>query len=259
VAKLPQTKTEPKTQIEHIRDVSPKYAALVTRQEELIARYDEIQAEVNPRGWVRGTFNEKTGAVTYGDVPLGEQARTQPAWTAQLPRPVVKPVVRDAAAVALLGDLLPEQLPEEIAPQPLPPSWPGQDRYRALGAELESIQAALKLIAPEISKERKQYSRLVAAQCADEYKAMVTNIVDIAKGLGEAMLAHAEFLNQLRLDGVAYAPLLPLNLSAFGSLSEQHTPLLAVIIDAIEKKHVDGGKLPSWKMPAPIEYFNGGN
>jgi hypothetical protein len=182
------------------------------------------------------------------------------SWVAQLPKPPPpKPVVRDAAAVALLGDLLSEQPPEELAPPQAPPSWPEQDRCRALGSELESIQAALKLIAPEISKARKEYSRIVVAQCGEEHREIVGRAVDAAKELGGALLSYYAFLNQMRLNGVAYSQLKPIPLDQFGNLNEESTPLLRLIRDAVERGHAGEEGLPSWKMPAPIEYFNGGN
>jgi hypothetical protein len=202
----------------------------------------------------------KTGAVRYTSVPLAEQFRRSLAsWTAQLPKPKPKPVVRHAGAVALLDDLLPDQLPEEINPPQPRPSWSGEQRLAELGAESEAIQEAIKLLQPELAKARREYSKMVATQRGGEFSEIVSRVVDASRGLGDAILAHHEFITEQRIAGVGYQQFRPLNLSAFGSLSEQHTPLLAVILDAIEKKHVDGGKLPSWKMPAPIEYFNGGN
>jgi hypothetical protein len=260
VAKLPQTKTEPKTQLERIASVSPRYASLLTKHAELTARFEEIVEEANgPRGRVDGVVDGKTGAVRYNAVPLAEQARrSQVAWVSQLPKPKPKPIVRHAGAVALLDDLLPEQVPEELSPPPPPASWPGEQRLAELGAEAESITEALKLIAPEITKERKQYSRLVAAQRSAEYQQLVLNIVDIVRELGRAIIQHHKFLDQMRHDGVAYSVFKPINLSAYGNLNEPHTPLLAVLIDAAEKGHISLADLPQFKMPVDISYLQGG-
>lgn len=52
-----------------------------------------------------------------------------------------------------------------------------------------------------------------------DYQKLVTNIVDIARGLGDAILAHHEFINQQRLDGVAYSVFKPINLNALESFA----------------------------------------
>jgi hypothetical protein len=122
---LAKLKPEPKSQIERIAAVSPRYATLLTKHAELTARFEEIIEEANgPRGRVDGVVDGKTGAVSYNAVPLAEQARrSQVAWVSQAPKPKPKPIVRHAGAVALLDDLLPEQAPEETSPAPPPPAF----------------------------------------------------------------------------------------------------------------------------------------
>jgi hypothetical protein len=262
LATKPQTKSEPKTQIERIRDVSPKYAALITRQAELTSRYDAIIEEANgPKDRVDGTLDGKTGEVRYSAVPLAEQfRRSLISWVSQLPKPRPKPVVRNAAAVELVGsDLLSPESDEEINTPEQKPLWSGQDRLAALGAEADVIAAALQLIAPEIRNARKQYSQMVAEQSKEEYQALVTNILDMARGLGQAIQTHHEWTNKKRLDGVAYALFKPINLEAFGNLNEAHTPILAMLIDAAAKGHISPADLPQFKMPIDISHLQGGN
>jgi len=233
-------KSEPKTQIERIAAVHPKYAALVEKSNELHARYEELIAEIKP---------------------LAEQQRRhQISWVAQLPKPPkARPVVRHAGATALLGDLVPEQQPETVSPPPPPPSWPGEQRLNALGEEAEAIQEAIKLLLPEVSKARKEYSKLVATQCGVEFTAAVERIVDAAKALGDALLSHHEFINRQREDGISYSNFRPLNLEVFGDLADDFSPLKKLILDAAEKKHVGAGKIPSWKMPIDIAYLQNGD
>jgi hypothetical protein len=259
---LAKLKSEPKTQTERIAAVSPKYAALIEKNAVLTERYDAIIEEANgPRGRVDGTVSVTTGDVTYHPVPLAEQfRRSLISWVSQLPRVRPKPVVRSAAAVALVGnDLLSPQSEEEINPPAPQPSWSGQDRLAALGAEAETISDALKLIAPELAKGRRDYSKLVAAQRGSEYQEIVEKMVDAAKVLGGAILAHYAFIEAQRQNGVAYSNFRPLNLERFENIDEPYSPLLKLILDAVEKKHVGADRLPSWTMPAPIQYFSGGN
>jgi hypothetical protein len=257
---LAKLKSEPKSQIEKIRETSPKYAALIEKSAALTARFDEIVEEANgPRGRVDGTVDGKTGAVTYHPVPLAEQFRRSLAsWTAQLPKFKPRPIALHAGAVALLGELAPDQPSEDINPPPQP-LWNGEGKLRALGDEAEALQEALKLIAPALAKGRLEHSKAVVAQRSSEYQAIADRVVDAAKAFGDALLAHHEFINQQRLDGVAYSTFRPLNLSRFGNLNEPDQPLLRTILDAFELGHVGAGKIPDWKIPAPIEYFNGGN
>jgi hypothetical protein len=258
---LAKLKSEPLTQLERIAAVHEKYSALVMRQAELIARYDAICEEANgPKGRIDGTVSGTTGAVTYNPVPLAEQFRRSLAsWTAQLPKFKPKPIVRHEGAVKLVSEFLEEQPPEEINPPAPQPLWNGEDKLRALGDEAEAIQEALKLIAPALAKGRRDYSKLVAEKRGAEYQTIAERVVDAAKAFGDALLAHHEFINQQRLDGVAYSTFRPLNLSRFGNLNEPDQPLLRTILDAFELGHVGAGKVPDWKIPAPIEYFNGGN
>jgi hypothetical protein len=247
MAKL-QTKTEPKTQLERIAAVHPKYSALLARQAQLTARYDEIIAEVNgPKGRVDGTVNGTTGAVRYNDVPLAEQARrSQVAWVSQAPKPVAKPVVRNEAAVALIGsDLLSPQPEAETNPEPPRPSWNGERRLSELSSELDTIVEALRLIAIEIPKARLEYSLKVAAERGAAHQGLIERIVDISRGLGDALQDYNSFLDDVRNDSAAWRYLKPLDITAFGELNQPHSPLLNLIAQAVERGHVGGG-LPQW-------------
>jgi len=236
---LAKTKSQPKTQIDRIRDVSPKYAALIEKHAELLARQEDVLKEIRP---------------------LAEQdRRARPSWTAQLPKPKPKPIVRHAGAVALVGDLLPEQPIEETSPPEPRPSWPGESRLRELSAESEAIAEALKLLVPEQMKARKAYSKAVAAQRGGEYSEIVERIVDSARALADAILSQHSFITELRNDGVAYRQFRPIDLSRFGNLNEPDTPLLRLVLDAFELGHVGAGKIPDLKMPADISLFQGGD
>ena len=233
-------KSEPKTQIERIAAVHPKYSALVEKSNELHARYEELIAEIKP---------------------LAEQQRRhQISWVAQLPKPPKpKPVVLHSGAVALLGDLLPEPTLETVSPPPTPPSWPGEQRLNALGEEAEAISEAIKILHPALSAARRGYSKLVSAQRGAEFTAAVERIVDAVNVLGDALLSHHEFINQQGEDGISYSNFRPLNLDVFGDLADDFSPLKKLILDAVEKKHVGAGKLPSWKMPVDIAYLQNGD
>lgn len=117
---------EPKTQIDRIREISPRYADLLDTNQNLHARYDAVIAESRPLA--------------------EEERRSQASWTAQLPKPKPQPKHRHSGAVALVGSLLSPQPAEELAPLPPPPSWPGEQRLRELSAEAENVSEAIKLI-----------------------------------------------------------------------------------------------------------------
>ncbi len=235
---MAKLKSEP-TKLDKIRAIHPRYSDLIEKHSELIARQETVLAEIKP-------LSE-------------EQRRHQISWVAQAPKPKPKPVVRHAGAVALVGDLLPEQPIEETSPAPPRPSWPGEQRLRELGAESEAIVEALKLIAPELAKARKEYSKLVAAQRGEEYREIVEKIVDAAKALGDQLLAHHGYIDQRRLDGVAWQYFRPINVSDFGDIAEDFSPLRKLILAAIEQRHVGEGKLPDWKMPVDIAYLQNGD
>lgn len=236
---MAKIQSKPKTQLERIRAVDPHYAMLLERSQKLHLRQEELHHEIQPLAQ--------------------EERRTQVSWVTQAPKPKPQPIVRHAGAVALVGDLLSPQPETELSPPPPRPSWPGEQRARELGAESEAISEAIKLLAPEIVSARKEYSKTVAAQRAAEYQVIVERVVEAAKALGDELLHHHEFINSQRLDGVSWRYFRPLNLDQFGNLDEPFTPLLGVITDAVEKGHVDTGKVPDWKMPVDLAYLQGGS
>ena len=237
---MAKLKSEHKTQIERIRDVSPKYSAIIEKHAELLARQEAVLKEIGP---------------------LAEQdRRARPSWTAQLPKPKPKPIVRHAGAVALVGDLLPEQPIEETSPPEPRPSWPGESRLRELSAESEAIAEALKLLIPEQMKARKAYSKAVVAQRGAEYQMLVETIVDAANAFSEALLQHHVFINDRREAGVAWQYFRPIDVTThFGDLSEDFSPLRKLVLAAIEQRHVGAGKLKSLKMPIDIAYLQEGS
>jgi hypothetical protein len=221
-------KPEPKTAIERVAAISQRYGAMISKQAELLERYDAVQAEARP---------------------IAERCKIAMAsWQAQLPKPPPpKPIVRSAAAVALIGsDLLSPQPEAEINPPPPPPTFAGQFELRALTEEAENIQEALRLLAGELTSSRKQHSQKVAEERGEAYKAIVSNIVDISLALGAAIEEHHGFLNEVRLDSAAWRYLRPVDLTAFGELSEAGSILVRLVTDAVEKKHVGAGKIPKW-------------
>ena len=225
---MAKLKSEPKTAIERIAAVSPRYSALISKQAELLARQDAVLAEARP---------------------LSESCkRAMASWQAQLPKPKPpKPIVRSAAAVALIGsDLLSPQPEEEINPPPPPPTFAGQFELRALTDEAENIQEALRLVATELTSSRKEHSQKVAKERGEAYKLIVSNIIDIARGLGTAIEEHHAFLNEIRLDSVAWRYLCPVDLTAFGELDEAGSILMRLVTDAVERGHVSSGKIPKW-------------
>ena len=98
---------------------------------------------------------------------------------------------------------------------------------------------------------------MVAAQRGGEYGAIANAVVDAARVL--AIIQHHSFINEQRLDGVAYQAFRPMNLERFGNLNEPSQPLLRTILDAVELGHVGADKTPAWRMPADIMLYQGGN
>jgi hypothetical protein len=223
------TKPTPK---QDLRTVHPDYAAVADKLNELHKRADELAALARP---------------------LNEQAhRHQISWIAQSPKPKPKPVERHAGAAALLGDLLPPLTPEEIEPPPPPPAWPGEAELRALGAESEAVQEAIRLLQPVWARARAEGSKKVCEQRLPEYRQLVAKLVNAAKQLGDAVLEHHTFVDEIRQQGASWSFLRPLNLEAFGSLDEAYSPVRRVITDAIEAGHVDASAEPAWAMPTDL-------
>lgn len=228
--------------------------ALAAKQAELLARFEELRSEVGAGITTYRTTLAPSGAVTSFGVE--EDLRTQ-AGRNQLaiesPKPKPAPKIRHAGATELLGELLPPQPPEEVNPPEPPQSWQGEQRYREIARETESITEALRILGPEIEKERRAYSERVLAQRADGYKEIASGIVDAAQALGNALMEHYSFIDELRLSGVEWRRMRRLDLGAFGDLSESHTPLKKLILSAVEQGHVDGSKIPAWRLPASIQ------
>jgi hypothetical protein len=89
---------------------------------------------------------------------------------------VIPPSFADYA-VALVGNLLSPQPVEELSPPPPRASWPGEQKLRELGEESKSITEAIRFLAPEVAKARKEYSQKVAAQRGDEYQEIVGSLM----------------------------------------------------------------------------------
>jgi hypothetical protein len=239
--KLAKIKTDPKSLTDRIREVSPRYAALLEKHSQLRAREEELIAEIKPLG--------------------EQQRRSQIGFVAQLPKPKPRPaVVPHAGAAALLGGLLPEPTLEEVATPPVRQSWAGEQRLAELGAESESVAEAIKLIQPALSAARREYSKLVAAQRGEEYTAIVETIVDAANAFSETLLQHHVFINDRREDAVAWQYFRPIDVTThFGDLAEDFSPLRRLVLAAIEQRHVGAGKLKSVKMPIDVAYLQEGS
>jgi predicted DNA-binding WGR domain protein len=134
-------------------------------------------------------------------------------------------------------------------------SGAGEEQLRELGQENDAIIEAIRLLAPEVEKARKEYSQKVAAQRGAEYQEIVEKIVDAAKALGDSMIEHHQFIDGQRQDGVSWRHFTPLNLEVFCDLDEDFSPLRRLILDAVEKKHVRSDKIPSWRMPCNLSYL----
>jgi hypothetical protein len=221
-----QPKSEPKSKLEKIAETYPRYSSLLQKQSELLARQEAVHAEARP---------------------LAERGkRAMASWQAQLPKPKAKPIVRHAGAVALLDGLLPDQPADELNPPPPRPSWDGEVQLRELSAEAESLVEALKLIAEPLKRARREYSLRVAKERGEAYKLIVSNIIDIAVGLGTALEAHTAFLNEMRLDAAGWRYLRPIDTTAFGEINEDGSIIRSLILNAVEQGHVSGGQIPKW-------------
>jgi hypothetical protein len=223
--------TKPATK-QDLRTVHPEYARASDRLNELHKRLDELIALARP-------LNE-------------EASRHRTAWVDQLPKPKPKPVERHAGAAALLGDLLPPLTPDEIDPPPPPPSWPREGELRALGAEIEAVREAIKLLQPIWARARAQGSKKVCEQRLPEYRQLVAKLVSAAKQFGDALMDHHEFVNEIRGQGASWSFLRPLNLEAFGEL-DVSSPVAHLIGEAIENGHVGSDAAPEWKMPTDLQ------
>jgi hypothetical protein len=223
--------TKPATK-QDLRTVHPEYAAVSDKLNELHKRSEELIALARP-------LNE-------------EASRNRIAWVDQSPKPKPKPVERHAGAAALLGDLLPPLTPDEINPPPPQPSWRGEAELRALGAEIEAVQEAIKLLQPVWARARAVGSKKVCEQRLSEYRQLVAKIIAAAKQFGDVLLEHHQFVDEIRQQGASWSFLRPLNLERFGSLDDVSSPLSRIIGDAIEAGHVPADMDPQWKMPTDL-------
>lgn len=215
-----------------LRTAHPEYAAIADKMNELHARADELVRLIRP-------LRE-------------EAARHQISWIEQTPKPKAKPVERHPGAVALLGDLLPPPTPEELDPPPLPPTWHGEAELRALGSESEKVQEAIKLLRPVWARARAEGSKKVCEQRLPEYRAIVARVVNAVTALGDVLLEHHEFVDEIRTQGAGWSFLRPLNLQGFGELDEPGSLLKSIVRDAIEAGHVPASAEPNWTMPTEL-------
>jgi hypothetical protein len=224
--------TKPATK-QDLRTVHPEYAAVTDKLNDLHKRSEEIAALARP---------------------LNEQAsRSRPiSWVAQSPKAKPKPVERHAGAVALLGDLLPPLTPEQIDPPAPPPSWPGEAEHRALGAEIEEVHEAIKLLQPVWARARAEGSKKVCEQRLPDYRQLVAKLVSAAKQFGDALMDHHEFVDEIRVQGASWSFLRPLNIGVFGEL-DGPSPVTRLIAEAIENGHVGSDAAPEWKMPTDLQ------
>lgn len=136
----------------------------------------------------------------------------------------------------------------------MPPEvWSGAVELREVSAQVEALTEARKLLSIEIEKARAEYSKQVTEQRRKGYAAVASKVVAAAKNLGDALLAHHEFLDGMRIDGIDRKHLRPLTLRAFGELHEAHSPLLWLLEDAIRKGHAGEKDRPNWRMPASLD------
>lgn len=219
----------------HLRTVHPEYATVADKMNELHARADELVRLIRP-------LRE-------------EAARHQISWIAQTPKARAKPVERHPGAVALLGDLLPPPTPEELDPPPPPPTWYGEEELRALGTESEEVQEAIKLLGPVWAKARAEGSKKVCEQRLPEYRELVGRVVKAVAALGDVLIEHHEFVDEIRVQGASWSFLRPLNLHPFGELDEPASILRSIVRDAIEAGHVPASVEPKWTMPADLAHL----
>lgn len=233
-----------------------RYDALLARQAELLTRADELRREVGSGVTTYKTTIAPSGTVTSFGVE--EDLRTQ-AGRNQLqiesPKPKPVPKLRHPGAVELVGDLLSKQPESEINPPDPPPSFAGEARYREITRETEAVTEALLLLSAETEKARKEYSLAVIEQQREGYRAIAESVVAATQVLGNAIQSHYEYLDTLRLAGVEWRRLRPLELSSFGDLAESHTPLRSLIDNAVYQGWVGADKTTNWRLPANIQIF----
>jgi hypothetical protein len=248
----------PKSQLDRIRETSPRYARLLQRYADLTARQDELNRQIGGNVTTHSWTTDRAGnIVAYKtEESLGAEAGRHHSWAseAQPPKPAEAPKVR-VGAVELLGDLIEPREPEPVAPAQPKPAWHREDLYRNIGREQADIADALQMLTPEIEAARKEHSARIGAALAADHTRVVEDLVDAANAFGDKLIAYANFINEQRLAGVERRYFRALNFQSF-DVSESHHPLQLLIADAVEKRHVSAEKRPAWKMPAPIELLH---
>lgn len=231
-----------------LRSVHPEYARLSDRLQELVALEAELLDQVHkPQPGTETTLDVE-------GISLAEQSRRQAiSWVEQSPKPKAFPVQRHPGAVALLGDLLPPPVPEEVRQPEHRESWPGSAKLKELGDLIEAAREAQKLIHPHLARARAEGSAKLCEMRKPEYQALVAKIADATKALGDLLVQHHGFIDELRCQGAAWSFLRPLNLEPFGSVDDRSSVLRQVIADAIEAGHVPPEADPKWSMPTDLQ------
>jgi hypothetical protein len=186
-----------------MKDVGPKWAEMRDKLQELNDREQELLDAIHkPRGGGSNLGPAIGGVRLVSEgTSLAEEARRHSiGWVDQLPKTKVVPKERHPGAVELLGSLLPEQTPEELAPAQPRPSWPGKTELDALGAEVETVRAAIEYLTPETVKAHAEASKLFCEARRPEYAALVARMVEAATLLGSAIIDHRNYLREARLE-----------------------------------------------------------
>lgn len=254
---MAKIKSETKSKLDHLQEASPHYAALLQRHKELTARQDELRRQIGGNTVTHVSTTDARGNVIGYRVEesLGAEAAKHRTWSSEAPKPQPRPRPRHERGAALLEGLIEPQSEEELTPPPQKPEWPREEIYRQISREQEDIAAALAMLTPAIEAARKEHSQRLGSARTAEYSALVAHAVDAAREFGESILALFEFTNEARFAGIERRHFGALNLQSF-DLGEGSHPLQLLIADAIAKKHISPGELPSWKIPAPIELLH---
>jgi hypothetical protein len=223
-----------------IRTLYPLWSDLSDRLAGFAQREDSILAEIRV---ITAKQDRRAAKVLEGP---GVEITIAPTPKAPL----------SAKLLALLGEHAPAPEPELPAAEPV---WTqtraGDEELAVLSRELTNIHAAAAILQPRLTLAHAEGSKLVCTAAAAEYATVATQVAVALVALGDALIAHNRFTQELVNDGVDWSYLRPVPVNAI--VASVGNPLdggrlRQWLAGAAEGGHFDMTDIPAdWNPPAP--------
>ncbi len=214
-----------------LAEASPRWAALMAKLHQLVAREDEALAELLP---LTQKIGRENGYATWNE------------WRVTLPAPPTQGPTQVDRALEKLDGLI--EAPPPQPPPPLP-EHPLRARADELSREIYDIRAAVAMLHPEIDRAAIEGSEVLARARKDEYTAIVRRAAQAMIDLGNAKLEHDAFIASL---GPSTVRMSFFKMVQFPELSGWSSDLVGglrqLVSWPVECGHVDPAMIPeAWK------------